>query len=108
MVLGCYYLTANNPTQQTISDQYFSSFNDVIIAYRQSLLTLHTFVWVRYTYTHKDEINLLSDPTKEKEFGDRTIYLSSELQIKKDSEGNILTKYLKTTPGRILLNQSFE
>ena len=108
MVLGCYYLTANNPTQQTISDQYFSSFNDVIIAYRQSLLTLHTFVWVRYTYTHKNEIDLLSDPTKEKKFGARTIYLSSELQIKKDSEGNVLTKYLKTTPGRILLNQSFE
>jgi DNA-directed RNA polymerase subunit beta' len=108
MVLGCYYLTANNPTQQTISDQYFSSFNDVIISYRQSLLTLHTFVWVRYTSTHKNEIDLLSDPTREKKFGARIIYLSSELQIKKDSEGNILTKYLKTTPGRILLNQSFE
>ena len=108
MVLGCYYLTANNPTQQTISDQYFSSFNDVIKAYRQSLINLHTFVWVQYAYTHKNEIDLLSDPSREKKFGNRTIYLSSELQIKKDSEGNILTKYLKTTPGRILLNQSFE
>ena len=80
----------------------------MIIAYRQSLLTLHTFVWVRYTYTHKNEIDILSDKTKEKKVGNRIIYLSSELQIKKDSEGNILTKYLKTTPGRILLNQSFE
>ena len=26
MVLGCYYLTANNPTEQTPTDQYFCSF----------------------------------------------------------------------------------
>ena len=108
MVLGCYYLTANNPTQQTIKEQYFSNFNDVIVAYQQTLLRLHTFVWVRYTYTHKDEFTLLSDSTKEKIFDDRRIYLSSELQIKTDLEKNILTKYLRTTPGRILLNQSFE
>jgi DNA-directed RNA polymerase subunit beta' len=38
MVLGCYYLTANNPTQQTANEQYFYSFADVIVAYQQSLL----------------------------------------------------------------------
>ena len=47
MVLGSYYLTANNPTEQTPTDQYFSSFDDVIIAYKQSVLQLHTFIWVR-------------------------------------------------------------
>merc|ERR1712159_13284 len=30
MVLGSYYLTANNPTEQTVQDQYFYSFADVI------------------------------------------------------------------------------
>ena len=29
-------------------------------------------------------------------------------QIKKDLDGNLLQIYVKTTPGRILLNQSFE
>jgi DNA-directed RNA polymerase subunit beta' len=108
MVLGCYYLTANNPTQQTAKEQYFSGFDDVISAYQQSLLTLHTFVWVRYNHTHENELILLSDPNQRKTFNDRYIYLSSELQIKTDLEGNILTKYIRTTPGRILLNQSFE
>ena len=28
-----------------------------------------------------------------------------ELQIKRDSSGKILTQYIKTTPGRILLNE---
>jgi hypothetical protein len=30
------------------------------------------------------------------------------MQIKKNLKGNILQIYIKTTPGRILLNQSFE
>ena len=46
MVLGCYYLTANNPTQQT-NRSIFLYFDDVINAYKQSVLNLHTFVWVR-------------------------------------------------------------
>jgi DNA-directed RNA polymerase subunit beta' len=108
MVLGCYYLTANNPSQQTAKEQYFSSFNDVIIAYKQALLKLHTFVWVRYNFIHKNEATLLSDLSQAKRFNDRPIYLSSELQLKTDLEGNILTKYIRTTAGRILLNQSFE
>ena len=109
MVLGCYYLTANNPTEQTINDQYFSSFDDVVIAYKQSILNLHTFVWVRYT---PDEQNYSTLPFNsrfvEKQIGNRILCLSPEVQIKKDLEGNILQTYLKTTPGRILLNKSFE
>jgi DNA-directed RNA polymerase subunit beta' len=108
MVLGCYYLTANNPTQQTEKEQYFSSFKDVIIAYQQALFKLHTFVWVRYNFIHKSELALLSELEQAKTFTDRRIYLSSELQIKTDLEGNVLTKYIRTTPGRILLSQSFE
>ena len=44
----------------------------------------------------------------EKKVGDRLFYLTPDIQIKKDLDGNLLQIYLKTTPGRILLNQSFE
>ena len=109
MVLGCYYLTANNPTEQTVSDQYFYSFEDVIVAYKQSLLHLHTFVWVRYNPSSISEANLLSNlDSVEKRVGDRIIKLTPEHQIKEDLAGNVLQIYVKTTPGRILLNQSFE
>jgi len=105
MVLGCYYLTANNPTEQTKTDQYFYSFDDVITAYKQSILNLHTFVWVRVdeldqTFTNSNFI--------EKKVQQKTIYLTPELQAKKNSDGTLLHKYIKTTPGRILLNQSFD
>ena len=109
MVLGCYYLTANNPTEQTTADQYFYSFDDVINAYKQSILNLHTFVWVRIT--DEDE-NLLKPYTNskfiKKNFNDKILYLSPELQLKTNLKGDVTQKYIKTTPGRILLNQSFQ
>jgi len=109
MVLGCYYLTANNPTEQNIRDQYFYDFDDVITAYKQSILKLHTFVWVRITKKALDIEKLFQTYTfKEKKVNNQIFYLSSDLQIKKDCGKNILQVYLKTTPGRILLNQSFE
>ena len=109
MVLGCYYLTANNPTEQTSKEQYFYSFDDVVAAYKQSILNLHTFVWVR-TDIDNIEHKQLFENTKflEKKVGDRIFNLTPEMQIKKNLAGEILQMYIKTTPGRILLNQSFE
>ena len=107
MVLGSYYLTANNPTAQTLEEQYFYNFDDVIIAYKQSVIKLHTFVWVRI----EDYNEIDFPPSSEfinKEINNRIFCLNPYMQIKKDLEGNILQIYLKTTPGRILLNQSFE
>ncbi len=103
MVLGSYYLTANNPTEQT-NDQYFCSFEDVIVAYKQSIINLHTFVWVRSTDSNLPN----TQDFIERQVNDRIVLLSPEMQIKKNLNGDILHIYLKTTPGRILLNQSFE
>ena len=107
MVLGCYYLTATNPTQQTNKDLYFSSFEDVVIAYKQSVIQLHTFVWVRF---EKNETSNLQDKKNFIKYAghDRNVYLSSETLIKEDLATQTSTNYIKTTPGRILLNQAFE
>jgi len=108
MVLGCYYLTANNPTEQTLEDHYFYSFEDVLAAYKQSVLNLHTFVWVRLENTEKGLSLMGNSKFIERKIDNQILCLSPEFQIKKDLNGNILQIYLKTTPGRILLNQSFE
>ena len=109
MVLGCYYLTANNPTEQTVNEQYFYNFDDVITAYKQSVLNLHTFVWVRINNENTNQMGLLTD-TKfvEKKINGHTLCLSPEKLIKKNLDGEIMQTYIKTSPGRILLNQSFE
>ena len=103
MVLGCFYLTANNPSQQDYVNKYFYGFDDVLIAYQQGILNLHTFVWVKAN-------NIVEEKTEnfvEKSFENFTVKVSSTTQIKMDLMGNILVKYIRTTPGRILLNQVF-
>lgn len=109
MVLGCYYLTANNPTEQMPVEQYFYSFEDVIIAYKQSILHLHTFVWVRLNDSDLYDSSSFTDSKFiEKQINGHILYLSSDKMVKKSLDGKFTHMYMKTTPGRILLNQSFE
>ena len=104
MVLGCFYLTVNSPIKQQARNHYFSNYEDVLFAYQQSRLALHSFVWVR-----EDPNTMVDLPeTYEEKRINRNIYkLSPDLQIKLDEHGTILTRYVRTTPGRIILNQSF-
>jgi DNA-directed RNA polymerase subunit beta' len=48
MVLGCYYLTAENPNQKSEVLRYFASLEDAMIAYDRGMVGLHTYVWVQY------------------------------------------------------------
>ena len=93
----------------TLYCNFFYNFEDVILAYKQSIINLHTFVWVRYTGTDIDLNKQLENQNFiEKRFSDRTLLLTPEFQIKKDLNGNYMQTYIKTTPGRILLNKAFE
>ena len=72
-------------------------------------MSLHTFVWVRCDLFDFDVDSLQANSKFiETKFDNRIIYTNADYQIKKDFDGNLLQIYLKTTPGRILLNQSFE
>ena len=105
MVLGCFYLTANNPSQQIVNEHYFSDFNDALLAYQQGLIKLHSFVWVRMDTSfeyHKHSKSI------EKKVGSYHYLIANDLQVKKDEEGKIVNQYIRTTPGRILLNESFQ
>jgi DNA-directed RNA polymerase subunit beta' len=47
MVLGCYYLTVNNIKGLLGSSHYFANLNDIILAYNQNKLEIHSLIWVR-------------------------------------------------------------
>tara|TARA_B110000090_G_scaffold192363_1_gene225687 strand:- start:2654 stop:4402 length:1749 start_codon:yes stop_codon:yes gene_type:complete len=82
MVLGCYYLTVDNPTKIFFKNSYFSNYNDVLLAYEQKIISLHTPIWVRT-----------------KEINDIDYFSNSIIQ----TENLTQIKYYRTTPGRILL-----
>lgn len=104
MVLGCYYLTANNPASQKGAGHYFIDLEDVLIAYEQNIIDLHAYIWVRFEgiisntdYSYLLKVENLKEGYKNKIFSDRI--------IKEDVFGNKLVQYIRTTAGRILFNK---
>jgi DNA-directed RNA polymerase subunit beta' len=104
MVLGCFYLTVNNPSQQLKTPQYFASFDDALLAYQQSQISLHTFVWVRCT---EDLVELKNkDIEAGLKIGNYKFYPEVDLKVRTETDHEV--KYIRTTPGRILLNEAFK
>ena len=101
MVLGCYYLTVNNIKGLLGSSHYFADLNDIILAYNQNKLEIHSIIWVRI----KEENPRVADLIKTIKLNDDTIIEYYEnRQIRKTNDGKIIVQYLQTTTGRAILN----
>nr|YP_009240240.1 beta subunit of RNA polymerase [Ankyra judayi]AMO01332.1 beta subunit of RNA polymerase [Ankyra judayi] len=105
MVLGCYYLTTENFKANLTQKLYFSNISEVLKAYKQGKITVHTIVWVRYknqveTGTEKEqpiEIRI-------NKYGYwQEIY--KKILLRYDFKSKKLSQFIKTTPGRILFNE---
>jgi DNA-directed RNA polymerase subunit beta' len=102
MVLGCYYLTAENLSQQTEYLHYFSNLEDVLLAYTQNKISLHSYVWIRFNESIEDDSELLKIYSSSD--GNQFKIYSSRI-LKEDSEGSFLVQYMLSTPGRVLFNK---
>ncbi len=111
MVLGCYYLTADNPVYDRASTRYFANLTDAIIAYEQEQIPLHAYVWVRFDgdveQSEPEEVQVESagDGVVVKTF----IGQKSGVPIRRrreDADGNLISQFVLTTPGRIIYNQT--
>jgi DNA-directed RNA polymerase subunit beta' len=109
MVLGCYYLTAENPgTALKGADRYYSSLDDAIKAYEQKQVDLHAHVWVRFdgivdTQVPDNEVissETMSDGTVTKHYRER--------RVRETADGELLSQYIRTTPGRIVYNKAIQ
>ena len=105
MVLGCYYLTVTSIPNLLGANHYFSSLEDVILAYDQDKLELHSSIWVRYIGDSTESINV----TKTETLNDGSyIEYSDNLQIRKTTEGEKIVQYIQTTTGRVILNYTIQ
>ena len=101
MVLGCYYLTVNNIKGLLGSSHYFANLDDVILAYNQNKIELHSSIWIRVNEEKPKEEALI----KLTKLNDNTIIEDyKHRQIRKNKDGEIIVHYLKTTTGRAILN----
>jgi len=101
MVLGCYYLTVNNIKGLLGSNHYFANLDDVILAYNQNKIEIHSEIWIRMKENASSVGNLiqkinLDDNTSIEYYNDR--------QIRKTQNQEILVQYIRTTTGRAILN----
>nr|WCH56322.1 RNA polymerase b-subunit [Hypnea sp.] len=103
MVLGCYYLTSNNPASQKGQGQYFCSLNDALQAYEQKQIDLHAFIWVRFNGILKSHNG---EKLMEQYYDDHGLmtFVFSNRIVKKSSDDKVLVQYIRTTVGRILFN----
>lgn len=108
MVLGCYYLTAENPDATKGMGTYFANLDDAIIAYEQQQVDLHAYVWVRFdgdVEAEEAEGEVLQEETS----SDGTVTrIYKSRRVRHDAEGNLISQYIRTTPGRIIYNKTIQ
>jgi DNA-directed RNA polymerase subunit beta' len=112
MVLGCYYLTAENPNATQGAGKYFGHLEDVITAYEQDIIHLHAYIWVRFDgeiVSGEPEVidseetsasGMVSQIYKGEKSGEIT------RRVRLDESGTLLSQYVRTTAGRVLFNNT--
>jgi DNA-directed RNA polymerase subunit beta' len=106
MVLGCYYLTAENPAATLGAGRYFANLDDAIIAYEQGVVDLHAYVWVRFDgEVEADDSDQTPIEEQRSDEGLVTKVFKTR-RIREDAEGNVISQYVRTTPGRIIYNKT--
>ncbi len=114
MVLGCYYLTAHNPTSTKGSGRYFANLEDAIVAFEQQQVDLHAYIWVRFDGAvdsdeaeGEPEIEEAADGTRVKLY--KGVKSGIPLRrVREDENGEIISQYVWTTPGRIIFNKTIQ
>lgn len=106
MVLGCYYLTAENPAATKGAGTYYANLDDALRAYEQKLVDLHAYIWVRFegeVQTGKGDNEL----EKEETLADGSVWKYYQgRKVRETAEGEQIAQYVHTTPGRIIYNKT--
>jgi DNA-directed RNA polymerase subunit beta' len=110
MVLGSYYLTALRPEskQPEFGDRSrtFADLEDVIHAFEDKRIELHEWVWVRFNGEVEDN-DELDEPIKAEDLGDGTRIEQWSLRRDRfDEDGALISRYLLTTVGRVVMNHT--
>ena len=111
MVLGCYYLTADNPaTAETGkgAGRYFANMDDAIKAYEQKQVDVHSHVWVRFDGS-VETATPDNDVLKEERSNDGSVTkYYRERRVRETNDGELISQYVRTTPGRIIYNKAIQ
>jgi DNA-directed RNA polymerase subunit beta' len=110
MVLGAYYLTAvdRDKAKPEFGDRSrtFAGLDDVLSAFEEKHLTLHDWVWVRFSGEVESDDEDRA-PQKEETLSDGTrIEQWKYRRDRFDEDGALISRYLLTTVGRVVINHT--
>ena len=110
MVLGAYYLTAVQPGSQKPAfgdrSRTFAGLDDVLAAFDEKHLTLHDWIWVRFS-GEVDDDDEDSQPQKRETLSDGTrIEQWKYRRDRFDEDDALISRYLLTTVGRVVINNT--
>jgi DNA-directed RNA polymerase subunit beta' len=127
MLLGLYILTIknhqgiygnkNHPYKQTNNNKvflnktpYFYSYDDVIKAYKQKKVRLHSALWLWWGTKLRTITSLNREKPIEVQYNSSGISFKiyEHYQLKKNKNEKIFSVYVYTTVGRIIFNQQIE
>ena len=108
MVLGCYYLTAENPQAQKGADGYYANLEDALRAFEQGIVHIHAYIWVRYdgeVETEQPDTEVIKSET----LADGSVLQHyRQRRVRQTAEGEQISQYVLTTPGRIIYNKTIQ
>ncbi len=110
MVLGAYYLTAEQPgsVRPEFGDRArtFAGLDDVLAAHQDQHMNLHDWVWVRFNgEVECDEEE--KEPLTQETLSDGTrIEQWRYRRDRFDEDGALISRYLLTTVGRVVINHT--
>jgi DNA-directed RNA polymerase subunit beta' len=108
MVLGCYYLTAENLEAQKGANKYFANLDDAIKAYEQKQVDLHAYVWLRFDGIVESAVPD-NEVIKTEQSSDGSVTKHyRERRVRETADGQVISQYVRTTPGRIIYNKAIQ
>jgi DNA-directed RNA polymerase subunit beta' len=106
IVLGWYYLTTRTLPNTKGANRYFSSFGEISEALEHETISLHSSIWLKYSGKLIGLKKKIEEMRRKENFSNgSTLEIFDDLQIKRDKNNRILSCYIRTTPGRILINE---
>lgn len=106
IVLGWYYLTTRTLPNIQGSNLYFTNFSEICEALEHNTITIHSTIWIKYV-GKLIGIKKKLEKLKRKEIlkDGSTLEIYDDIQLRKDKNKKIVLAYVRTTAGRVLVNE---
>jgi DNA-directed RNA polymerase subunit beta' len=108
MILGSYFLSTRDWKPQKGVGKWFSNLDEVLLAYNQKNLSLHSPVWVRCNQSIENGGQTKGPLELYIHTKGRLIELHQNHQRHYNFLGFQTVQFVRTTPGRVLMNQSIK